>query len=149
MTADQMASVAAAVDKYGSELEKGVLSQAGSVVKACGKDAACYLDATTKSSNQTNKTQFLGIKAAYMLGVYGNEKLRDQLVSTIDSVSNGAVRFAASKVIDFLSPKGSVSIADQLQKVVEANVKRGDQDKIAGDAPLKQVGYRLRSRAQS
>jgi hypothetical protein len=148
MTADQVASVSAAVDKYGSELEKGVLNMASAVVKACGKDAACYLDATTKSSNQTDKAQFSGIKAAYMLGVYGNEKLRDQLVSNIDSVSNGAVRFTASKVIDFLSPKGSVAVADQLQKVVDANLKRGDQGKIGDDVPLKQVAYRLRSRAQ-
>jgi hypothetical protein len=149
MTADQVASVSAAVDKYGSELEKGVLNQASGVLKACGKDAACYLDATTKSSNQTDKTQFLGIKAAYMLGVYGNEKLRDQLVSSIDAVTNGAVRFTASKVIDFLTPKGSVAVADQLQKVVEANLKRGDQGKIGDDVPLKQVAYRLRSRAQA
>jgi len=148
MTADQVASVSAAVNKYGSELEKGVLNMASAVVKACGKDAACYLEATTKSSNQTDKAQFNGIKAAYMLGVYGNEKLRDQLVSSIDSVSNGAVRFTASKVIDFLSPKGSVAVADQLQKVVDANLKRGDQGKIGDDVPLKQVAYRLRSRAQ-
>jgi hypothetical protein len=149
MTPEQVASVSAAVDKFGSELEKGVLNEASSVVKACGKDAACYFDAATKSSNQTDKAQFVGIKAAYMLGVYGNEKTRDQLVSSIESVSNAAVRFTVSKVIDFLSPKGSVAVADQLQKIVEANQKRGDQDKIAGDAPLKQVSYRLRSRAQS
>ncbi len=149
MTADQLASVSAAVDKYGTELEKGVLAQSASVLKSCGKDAACYLDATTKSANQNDKTQFVGIKAAYMLGVYGNEKVRDQLVSNIDAVSNAAVRFTVSKVIDFLSPKGSTAAADQLQKVVDANQKRGDQGKIAGDAPLKQVVYRLRSRAQA
>jgi HEAT repeat protein len=149
MTAEQLSSVSAAIDKYGSDLEKGVFNEAASVVKACGKDAACYFDATTKSSNQTDKAQFVGIKAAYMLGVYGNEKVRDQLVSSIDSVTNAAVRFTVSKVIDALSPKGSTAVADQLQKVIEANQKRGDQDKIAGDAPLKQVTYRLRSRAQA
>ncbi|HEU4577027.1 MAG TPA: hypothetical protein VFS67_02150 [Polyangiaceae bacterium] len=149
MTADQLASVSAAADKYGTELEKGVLAQSASVLKTCGKDGACYLDATTKSANQSEKTQFVGIKAAYMLGVYGNEKLRDQLVSNIEAVNNAAVRFTASKVIDFLSPKGSTAAADQLQKVVDTNQKRGDQAKIAGDAPLKQVVYRLRSRAQA
>lgn len=149
MTADQLASVSSAIDKFGGDLEKQVFGEAASVVKQCGKDGACYLDATTKSANQSDKAQFVGIKAAYMLGVYGNEKLRDSLVSSIDSVSNGAVRFTASKVIDFLSPKGSAAVADQLQKVVDANVKRGDQDKMAGDAPLKQVAHRLRSRAQA
>src|SRR5262249_26982699 len=132
-----------------SELEKGALAQSAGVLKSCGKDAACYLDQTTKSANQSEKAQFVGIKAAYMLGVYGNEKVRDQLVSNIDAVSNAAVRFTASKVIDFLSPKGSTAVADQLQKIVDANQKRGDQGKIAGDAPLKTVVYRLRSRAQA
>ena len=149
MTAEQVASVSAAVDKFGTDLEKGALTQAASVLKACGKEVACYLDATTKSANQSEKTQFAGIKAAYMVGVYGNEKVRDQLASSIDGVTNAAVRFTASKVIDFLSPKGSTAVADQLQKLIDGNVKRGAQDKIAGDAPLKQVVYRLRSRAQA
>jgi hypothetical protein len=110
---------------------------------------SCYLDATTKSANQDSKTQFVGIKAAYMVGILGNEQVRDKLVSGVDPITNAAVRFTAAKVIDHLSPKGSTAAADELQKLVDGNVKRGDQGKIAGDAPLKQVIYRLRSRAQS
>jgi len=48
-----------------------------------------------------------------------------------------------------LTPKGSKGIADELQKVVDANVKRGDSNKMAGDIPLKQLIYRLRTRAQT
>jgi hypothetical protein len=149
MTPDQMSAVSAAIDKYGSDLEKGAFNTAAGVLKACGKDAGCYLQATTKSTNQTEKAQFAGIKAAYMLGVYGNEKTRDQLVSSIDQISNAAIRFTAAKTIDYLSPKGSAGVADQLQKIVDGNIKRGDPDKIAGDAPLKQVIYRVRSRARA
>ncbi len=149
MTADQVGSVGAAVNKYGSELEKSLLSEASAVVKSCGKDVACYLEAATKSANQEGKSQFIAIKAAYMLGILGNDKVRDQLVAGIDPISNAAVRFTAAKVIDHLSPKGSTAAADDLQKLVDINVKRGDPGKIAGDAPLKQVIYRLRSRAQS
>lgn len=149
MRQDQVAAVGAAVDKYGTELEKGVWTEAASVVKSCGKEVACYLDAATKAANQDTKQQFVGIKAAYMIGVLGDEKVRDQLVSGVDPISNAAVRFTAAKVIDHLSPKGSTAAADQLQKLVDANVKRGDRDKMAGDAPIKQVIYRLRSRAQS
>ena len=148
MNAEQLSAVSTAIDKYGSEMEKSVYTEAAGVVKACGKTAQCYYDAATKSSAQSDKGQFAGIKAAYMVGVYGNEKQRDQLVAGIDSISNAAVRFTAAKVIDFLSPKGSVAVADQLQKMVDANLKRGDKDKISGDAPLKQVIYRLRGRAQ-
>ena len=84
-----------------------------------------------------------------MAGVFGDEKVRDKLVAGIDPISNAAVRFTAVKVIDYLTPKGSTSVADELQKVVDANAKRGDQEKIASDVPVKQVIYRLRSRAQS
>jgi hypothetical protein len=59
------------------------------------------------------------------------------------------VRFVASKAIDHLTPRGSKGIADDLQKVVDANIKRGDSNKMAGDIPLKQLIYRLRTRAQS
>ena len=149
MVPDQVASVGAAVDKYGTALEKGVFNEAAGVVKSCAKDAACYLDAATKAAKQGNKEQFIGIKAAYMVGVFGDEKVRDQLVSGVDPISNMAVRFTAAKVIDHLSPAGSTSVADELQKVVDANIKRGDGEKIAGDVPLKQVIYRLRSRAST
>lgn len=149
MAPEQVASVGAAVSKYGTELEKGAFSEASTVVKSCGKEASCYLDAATKAAKQGDKQQFVGIKAAYMVGIYGNEKVRDQLVSGVDPISNAAVRFTAAKVIDHLSPAGSTSAADELQKVVDANIKRGDGQKIAGDVPLKQVIYRLRSRAQS
>jgi HEAT repeat protein len=149
MVPEQAASVGAAVDKYGTELEKGAYGEAAAVLKSCGKEVSCYLDATTKASNQGEKNQFAGIKAAYMVGVLGNEKVRDQLVAAVDPISNAAVRFTAAKVIDHLSPTGSTAAADELQKLVDANVKRGDSNKIAGDAPIKQVIYRLRSRAQS
>jgi HEAT repeat protein len=149
MVPEQVASVGAAVDKYGSELEKSVFNEAAGVVKSCGKEAGCYLDAATKAAKQGDKAQFVGIKATYMVGIFGNEKVRDQLVSGVDPISNAAVRFTAAKVIDFLSPAGSTAAADELQKVVDANIKRGDRDKMAGDVPIKQVIYRLRSRAQS
>jgi hypothetical protein len=149
MLPEQATSVKAAVDKYGSDLEKAVFADAAGVLKACGKDSACYLDAATKSANQSDKAQFIGIKATYMVGVLGNEQARDKLAANIDSVSNAAIRFTAAKVIDYLSPKGSTAVAANLQKLVDNNVKRGDPEKIAGDAPLKQVIYRLRSRAQS
>jgi len=63
---------------------KGAFGEASSVVKSCGKEASCYLDAATKAARQGDKQQFTGIKAAYMVGIYGNEKVRDQLVSGVD-----------------------------------------------------------------
>jgi hypothetical protein len=148
MGPEQVSSVGAAVDKYGAELEKSVFTEASGVVKSCGKDASCYYAATAKAGGQGDRSQFIGIKAAYMVGIFGDAAVRDKLAAGIDPISNAAVRFTAAKVIDFLTPKGSASVADVLQKVVDSNLKRGDQEKIAGDVPLKQVIYRLRSRAQ-
>lgn len=149
MSPEQVSAVGAAMNKYGGELEKAVFNEAAALVKSCGKGVACYFDATTKTANQSEKSQFVGIKAAYMLGVLGDEKVRDQIAAGIDPITNAAVRFTAAKVIDYLSPNGSTATADGLQKLVDANIKRGDASKIAGDAPIKQVIYRLRSRAQS
>jgi PBS lyase HEAT-like repeat-containing protein len=148
MGPEQVASVGSAVDKYGSEVVKSVFPEAAGVVKSCGKEAGCYADATIKAGAQGDRSQFVGIKAAYMAGVYGDAKVRDKLVASIDPISNAAVRFTAAKVIEYLTPNGSASVADALQKVVDNNVKRGNADKIASDVPVKQVIYRMRSRVQ-
>jgi hypothetical protein len=149
MLPNQVGAVGAAVAKYGSGVEKPVFDEAAGVVKSCRDDVACYIGVATQSANQEQKTQFLGIKAAYMVAILGDAKARDELVSKLDDVTNGAVRFTAAKAIDHLTPKGSTEVADTLQKLVDANVKRGDRRKMAGDAPIKQVIYRLRSRANS
>ena len=54
----------------------------------------------------------------------------------------------AAQTIDFLSPKGSKEAADALDKIIDKNAKTADKDKIAGDAPLKQIMYRIRARAE-
>jgi len=50
-------------------------------------------------------------------------------------------------VIDHLSPKGSKEAAAKLNAVIEKNAKSPDREKSSGDAPLKQVVYRLDARA--
>ena len=72
----------------------------------------------------------------------------DELVKRLDSIDNAAVRYTASQAIDHLLPKGSTKVADELKKIIDKNLKSADRDKIAGDAPLKQVMYRIRSRAE-
>jgi hypothetical protein len=83
-----------------------------------------------------------------MAAVLGGEAQRDELVKRIDSFENAAVRFVAAQAIDHLSPKGSKEAAAQLRKVIDKNAEGGDQNKIQGDAPVKQVMYRIESRAQ-
>lgn len=145
--ADQLDKVKAAVDKYGTKLEKDLFAQAEKLVKGCGEKADCYLQEMEKSSNQDQKTQFVAIKAGYMGAILGGETQRDELVKRIDSFENAAVRFVAAQTIDHLSPKGSKEAAAKLRKVIDKNTESGDKDKIAGDAPVKQVMYRIEARA--
>jgi HEAT repeat protein len=149
MQPDQVSAVAAAVKNYGTPVHKSVLDEATALVGSCKSDAACYVAAATKSENQEKEKQFIGIKAAYMVGLVGDDKARDALIAKFDEISNGAVRFAAVKSVDHLTPKGSTQIADTLQEMVDENVRRGDPNKIMGDAPVKHAIYRLRSRAES
>ena len=83
-----------------------------------------------------------------MTCVLGSEAQRDELVKGIDSFENAAVRFVAAQAIDHLSPKGSKEAAAKLRKVVDKNAEGGDQNKIQGDDPIKQVMYRIESRAE-
>jgi len=144
---DQMPQVKVAVDKYGTKLEKDAYVQADNLLKACNDRVACYVAAFQKGENQDRANQFVGIKAGYMIGILGNEQNRDEIVSGIDSVSNASLRYLASVVIDHLSPKGSKPAADKLTAVIDKNAKSPDRERSAGDAPLKQVVYRLEARA--
>jgi hypothetical protein len=143
---DQLAAVKRAVDAYGTEMEKGLYTQAEGLLKACGDRANCYVEALQKPENQDRKNQFIGIKAGYMATIFGNEQTRDEIVSRLDAIDNAAVRFVAAQAIDRLSPKGAKGAVEKMTAIIEKNAKSPDRDKAMGDAPLKQVMYRLQAR---
>jgi hypothetical protein len=146
---EQLAKVKSdAVDKYGTKLEKDLYEQVDKLLKACGDRTACYLAEIEKSANQDQKNQFVGIKAGYMIPIYGNEQTRGEIIQRLESIENAAVRFAAAKAIDHLSPKGSKEAAGSLRNIIDKNVKSADKNKQAADAPLKQVMYRIETRAE-
>jgi HEAT repeat protein len=144
---DQLAATKAAVEKYGTQLERDLYAKTDKLLKACGDRVSCYLEAIEKAENQEPANQFVAIKAAYMVGIYGNEETRDELIARLDAVENAAVRFTVAQTIDRLSPKGSLEAAKKLRDIIEKNAKSADRNKTAGDAPLKQVMYRLEARA--
>jgi hypothetical protein len=145
---DQLGRAKLAVDRYGTKLEKDLFAHVDKLVKACGDRLPCYLDAVEKGEYQDQKNQFGGIKAGYMIGILGNEQTAGDLIERLDSIDNAAVRFVAAQTIDHLLPKGSKDAAAKLKHIMDKNLKSADRDKIAGDAPLKQVMYRLEARAQ-
>ncbi len=146
--ADQLNLMKQAVKDYGTKLESDILELAEKQLKACGDRVSCYLAELEKSENQDQKNQFAGIKAGYMLGVLGNESTRGEIIERFDAMENPALRFVAAQAIDHLAPKGSVAEAAKLEAIVEKNARSGDRSKIQGDQPLKEVMYRIRSRAQ-
>ena len=148
MKADQIPAVGGAVEKWGTQIEKDAYKQASELLKACTDRVSCYLANLEKGENQDKSRQSVGIKAAYMVGEYGDEKARGEIIDRLDKIDNAAVRFVSGQTIDFLSPRGSKEAADALDKIIDKNAKTADKDKIAGDAPLKQVMYRVRARAE-
>ncbi len=145
--ADQLATVKAAVDRYGSEdIEKKLFKLVEAQVKACGDRAACYVAAIQKPESQEQASQFIGVKAGYMIGILGNDATRDELVGVIDGIRNAAVRFVAAQAIDHLTPKGSKPVSDKLNAIISKNAKSADREKAAYDSPLKQVMYRIDAR---
>jgi hypothetical protein len=145
--ADQLATVGAAVARYGSEdIEKKLFKLVEAQVKACGDRAACYVAAIQKPEAQEQATQFIGVKAGYMIGILGNDATRDELVGVIDGITNAAVRYVAAQAIDHLTPKGSKATSDKLNAIISKNAKSADREKAAYDSPLKQVMYRIEAR---
>jgi hypothetical protein len=148
MKADQTALVSAAVAKWGTQIEKDAFKQSSDLLQSCADRVPCYLANIEKAENQEKSTQSVAVKAGYMIGEYGDDKARTDLVQHLDSIDNPTVRAIAAQTIDFLSPKGSKDAADAIQAVIDKNAKTADKDKMAGDAPLKQIMYRIRARAE-
>ncbi|HSU40180.1 MAG TPA: hypothetical protein VLJ38_11440, partial [Polyangiaceae bacterium] len=145
--ADGLPEVKTAVDRYGTDLEKGLYKQVESALGACKDDVSCYLGLIQKPENQKVENQFVGIKAGYMIAILGNEAARDKLVDELGNIRNAGLRFVASQAIDKLSPKGSKNAADKLNGIITTNAKSPDRDKAAGDSALKEVMYRLYARS--
>jgi hypothetical protein len=124
------------------------MSRAKDLLATCGDKIDCYIRTIGEPRAQEQDNQFVGIKAAYMIGVLGSPAARQAIVAQLPNVTNPAVRFVAVTVLDYLSPKGDVALADQLQAIVDAGEASKDPNRIAGNSPFKTVIYRLRARAQ-
>jgi hypothetical protein len=118
----------------------------------CKTDAACYftvLDEPIPSVPQTS--YYRQVKATWMAVIYGSghaDATRGELLKRVDKVKNTGARIALCEAIDELAPKGDTAAADELEKIVAADVKSGDKDLAGGDNTVAQVAWRLRVRGQ-
>lgn len=141
----QIQVVHAAAEKYKLD---DIVKVGEPMLKKCGDDVKCYLEAIEKSENQTQANQVAGIKAAYMIGVLGNDSARDDLIDRLPSIENAAVNFVACKSIDKLTPNGSADVVKKLEELIEKNTKSADREKLAANGPLKQTAYRISARSK-
>lgn len=118
------------------------------LVNACDDKLECYLSKLAEPASQAEKTQFQGIKSAYMVGILGGPEVRQKLIDMMPKLTNAAVRFVAVSIIDRHSPNGDTAVADQLQKIVDAGIAAKDKEIISANAPFKTIIYRLRARAE-
>jgi HEAT repeat protein len=146
MKKDQMADVKAAVEKEGTPVEKDAFKLAADVLNACGENVGCYLSKLQEPAAQEQKTQFIGLKSAYMLSILGNQGTAMEIAKQLQKVRNAAVRFTAVSAIDHLVQKDTGPVIDALQKIVDENKAKGDTNMMQSDTPVKQVIYRLRAR---
>jgi hypothetical protein len=151
----QMARAKEVVEKWGTPGEKGgkykffeskLLEQAQAVAQECGEKADCYAQYLEKSDVQKKENEFAGIKAAYMVGVFGNEDTALDLVDRIDGIENTSILMAALKALDHLLPKGNSKVADKLNEILEAHAKSADQYKMQSDNVIREIMYRIRAR---
>src|SRR5262249_4760457 len=126
--------------------EKDAFKLSADVVNGCGNNVGCYLSKVQEPAAQEEKTQFTGIKAAYMLAIYGNTGTAMEIVKVLPKVRNAAVRFAAVSALDHLPQKDTGAVADALQKIVDENKAKDDRNMMQADAPVKEIVYRLRAR---
>ncbi|HQK19609.1 MAG TPA: hypothetical protein PLJ27_19275, partial [Polyangiaceae bacterium] len=151
MRKDQIDLVEKAIGRWApgkddAKLEKEALGKAKAVLSACDDKLECYLAKLEEAAVQEKNEQFQGIKASYMLGILGNDKTRMEIVRRFPSIKNAAIKYTAGQALDFLAPKGDQAAADEIDKQLQTNIAKGDQNLIAGDAPLRQIRIRLLAR---
>jgi len=146
MNKGQAGDVKAAVDKEGAAEEKDAFKLSADVVNGCNDNVGCYTSKIQEPAAQEQKTQFMGIKASYMLAIYGNAGTSMEIVKQLPKVKNAAVRFASVSAIDHLTQTAPAPVADALQKIVDENKAKDDRNMMQADAPVKEIVYRLRAR---
>jgi hypothetical protein len=136
------------VTTIGKAYEKELALTKKALKDCSGKGVECWLAKLVEPESQAETTQFQGIKSAYMLGIIGDDKVKDKIVEALPQVTNAAARFVTVSVLDRLSPNGDATLADKLEKIVQKNLDSRDSAKIQADAPLNTIIHRLRARAQ-
>ena len=141
MRKDQLPAVEKAIADWApkendSKLEKEAFKKAKGLLDACGDKVECYLAKIEEASVQEKDQQFVGIKAAYMLGILGNDATRMEITKRLQNIKNSAIKFSAVQAVDHLTPAVYKAVVDEMMRIIDSNVAKGDRNMISGDAPV-------------
>lgn len=145
MTNAQSKAVGDAVSKIpGQAVEKDMYKSASAVLDKCKQDVECYLGVLDTPVPSAPPAAKMGhVKAAWMAGIYGNDKTRGDLVTKIEKVKDGSVRLAMAEAVDHLAPQGDSAAGDKLEKIVDSDNAAGIKN--ATDE-IYRIALKLRSR---
>lgn len=130
------------------KLEKAALQQGKGVLQACRNRVSCYLAKVIAPELQEKRNQFVGIKAAYMIGILGTDATRAEIVKALPQVRNPAISFILGQTLLRLAPDGDDAAVRALVAMDEDAKKSNDLRRIMQQAPLRHVRYRLEARGR-
>jgi HEAT repeat protein len=130
------------VADFGTASEQDILAGLEELFATCEDQLACYLAYIVRPESQTGPQQFVGTKAATLLGVLGDPSVRDALVDQLGSVQNPAIYRAAIRAVDHLSPRGSPTAIGRIRELL------GRGGGASADDSLELLMLRLTVRSQ-
>jgi hypothetical protein len=133
----------------GSTIGKGYDKQvkaAKEVLKDCGDKLDCYMGKLVDPNVHNGDKQFVGIKAAYMVGILGTDAVKPKLVDILPKVTGGGARFVIVQALDHFSPKGDAVVGEKLLGMLAEAEAQKNASKAADYSYFKQFGYRLLAR---
>jgi len=158
MPQNKKEAVGAALQKAKGELpadvyqaSKQMFDFAGQALDKCSTNAGCYLNLLDEPIPSSPTTaNWRAIKASWMAVIYGEgnpDATRGELIKRVGKVKDPSARLAIVEAIDELAPKGDVTAADALDKIVAADTRAGDRGVLMADDSVVKIALRLRARA--
>jgi len=139
------------VDAVNTALFRAGYLRAGEVAKKvldeCKQDVACYMAKITSPEAAKAETAMMGTKAIAMIGIYGGDEVKMQLVEKLPQVKSPVVRSMIGTILLAKSPKGDQKVAKRLHEMYDKAQESRNADAIKDIKPFKQIIYRLEARS--
>lgn len=151
MTAEQIKEVEAfgATEIEGAAIASSFttqLQQASELLRKCGTEVNCYLEAVKNPDHQDKAKEFIAVKALHMLAAFGDPKTRDTLVELLPGLASPVVRSTALLVVERLTPRDGKAVAAKLRAFHERALASKDSERTALTQPFLQTAARLDNR---